>query len=44
MQQRAEQLAAFASKIDLNTGRAVDRLATLVEDLAVAQSPPPVGR
>ncbi|OYQ37843.1 hypothetical protein CHU93_00330 [Sandarakinorhabdus cyanobacteriorum] len=44
MQQRAEQLAAFASKVDINTGRAVDRLAALVEDLAVAQSPPPAGR
>jgi hypothetical protein len=44
MQQRAEQLADFARKIDLNTGRAVDRLATLVDDLAVAQSPPPSGR
>ncbi len=44
MQQRAAQLAEFASKIDLNTARAVDRLATLVDELAVAQSPPPAGR
>jgi hypothetical protein len=44
MQQRADQITAFASKFDETTGRAVDRLAALVDDLAVAQTPPPAGR
>jgi hypothetical protein len=44
VQQRAAQLADFASKIDLNTARAVDRLSLLVDELAVAQVPAPMGR
>ncbi len=44
MQQRADQITAFAAKFDETTGRAVDRLAALVDDLAVAQTPPAAGR